>query len=56
MNQELLLDGANHPQGWLWTRQDTIAKEVSTGGAMIQNRTLPRFLKLPVPTPSYTEK
>ena len=43
-------------QGWLWTRQDTIAKEVSTGVAMIQNRTLPRFLKLPVPTPSYTEK
>lgn len=48
--------GKPSPQGWLWTRQDTIAKEVSTGVAMIQNRTLPRFLKLPVPTPSYTEK
>ena len=48
--------GQTIPQGWLWTRQDTIAKEVSTGVAMIQNRTLPRFLKLPVPTPSYTEK
>ena len=35
--------------GWEWIRDDRLAKEISTGVAMIENRTLPRFLKLPVP-------
>jgi len=42
--------------GWTWTRKDELAKEISSGVEMIQNRTLPRFLKLPVPSPNLISK
>ncbi len=38
--------------GWAWTRMDEIAKEVMTGVQMLKNRTMPRFLQLPLPQPS----
>jgi len=38
-------------QGWEWTRQDDLASEISTGIDMMKNRTLPRFLKLNLPSP-----
>lgn len=37
--------------GWKWTRQDELAPEISTGIDMMNNRTLPRFLELSLPTP-----
>lgn len=37
--------------GWQWTRQDELAKEISTGVSMMENRTLPRFINLPLPAP-----
>jgi hypothetical protein len=37
--------------GWQWTRNDELAKEITTGVSMIENRTLPRFIQLPLPLP-----
>ena len=48
--------GKPSPGGWTWTRKDELAKEISSGVQMIQNRTLPRFLKLPVPSPNIIGK
>jgi hypothetical protein len=39
-------------QGWQWTRQDELAKEIAVGVAMMENRALPSFLELPMPTPA----
>ena len=37
--------------GWIWTRKDDLAQEVSTGVQMMNNRAMPRFLELPLPAP-----
>ena len=37
--------------GWKWTRKDDLAVEISTGVDMVKNRTMPRFLTLPVLAP-----
>ena len=38
--------------GWQWTRQDELAKEISTGVSIMDNRAMPRFLELPISPPS----
>ena len=38
-------------QGWQWTRSDNLAREISTGVDMLNNRAMPRFLELPVISP-----
>ena len=38
-------------QGWQWTRSDSLAREISTGVDMLNNRAMPRFLELPVISP-----
>ena len=38
--------------GWQWTRQDELAKEISTGVSIMENRAMPRFLELPISSPS----
>ena len=43
--------GVPSRDGWKWTRKDDLAIEVSTGVEMVKNRTMPRFLKLPIPVP-----
>ena len=37
--------------GWKWIRMDELGSEISTGIDMMNNRSLPRFLELPVPMP-----
>jgi hypothetical protein len=37
--------------GWEWTRSDLLAREISTGVDMLNNRAMPRFLELPVAAP-----
>ena len=44
--------GKPSSKGWLWTRQDELAKEITHGVAMMRNQTLPRFLELPIPPPT----
>ena len=46
--------GQPNSTGWNWKRQDSLAKEISTGVDMVNNRTMPRFLKLPFPRPEGT--
>ena len=48
--------GQPSEKGWIWTRKDGIAKEISSGVAILENRALPRFLKLPIPIPVSTER
>lgn len=38
-------------RGWQWTRSDRLAREISTGVDMLNNRAMPRFLELPIPAP-----
>ncbi|MBT3665939.1 MAG: DUF3450 family protein [Opitutae bacterium] len=38
--------------GWQWTRKDELAQEITAGVSMMENRALPRFLKLPLPVPA----
>ena len=40
--------GKPSSNGWIWSRQDELAKEVSTGVAILENQALPRFLELPM--------
>ncbi|MAN36644.1 MAG: hypothetical protein CMI21_03325 [Opitutae bacterium] len=42
--------------GWNWTRDDSLASEVSAGVDLIKNRALPRFLELPLPSPERIER
>jgi len=42
--------------GWSWTRQDELAKEIANGVSIMENRALPRFLELPISTPSHSIK
>ena len=48
--------GKPSESGWNWTRQDELAKEISTGVSIMENRAMPRFLELPIPLPSKFEK
>jgi hypothetical protein len=48
--------GIPSENGWLWRRQDSLAREISTGVDMVNNRTMPRFLKLPFPKPEGGKK
>ena len=43
--------GLPSDSGWIWTRKDDIAREVTTGVQMMNNRAMPRFLELPLPAP-----
>ncbi len=43
--------GLPSPSGWKWVRKDEIAREVTTGVQMVNNRAMPRFLDLPMPAP-----
>ncbi len=47
--------GAASDNGWVWTRQDKLANEISYGVAILENRSLPRFLNLPIPVPASLE-
>ena len=43
--------GSPSKSGWVWQRDDSLALEISTGVDMLNNRAMPRFLKLPFPQP-----
>ena len=43
--------GSPSKSGWVWKRDDSLALEISTGVDMVNNRAMPRFLKLPFPQP-----
>ena len=43
--------GSPSKNGWVWKRDDSLALEISTGVDMVNNRAMPRFLKLPFPQP-----
>jgi hypothetical protein len=43
--------GTPSTSGWKWVRKDSIAREVTTGVHMMNNRAMPRFLNLPVSAP-----
>jgi len=53
VNESGTVSGYGTPtsRGWEWTRMDEIAKEVTTGVQMLNNRTMPKFLQLPLPSP-----
>ena len=53
VNESGTVSGYGTPtsRGWKWTRMDEIAKEVTTGVQMLNNRTMPKFLQLPFPSP-----
>lgn len=53
VNESATVAGYGVPldSGWKWTRSDGLAREVSTGVDMLNNRAMPRFLELPVPVP-----
>ncbi|MFL2938778.1 MAG: DUF3450 family protein [Opitutales bacterium] len=53
VNESGTVSGYGTPtsKGWAWTRMDEIAKEVTTGVQMLNNRTMPKFLQLPLPSP-----
>jgi hypothetical protein len=42
--------------GWKWTRMDSLASEISAGVDLMNNRALPRFLELPIPSPKRIER
>jgi hypothetical protein len=54
VNDSGTVAGWGNPEknGWQWTRQDELAKEITTGVSMMENRALPRFIKLPLPVPA----
>ncbi len=53
VNESGTVAGYGQPgeNGWKWTRSDPLAREISTGVDMLNNRTMPRFLELPVGAP-----
>ena len=58
VNESGTVSGYGKPSknGWFWKRQDTLAVEISTGVDMLNNRSMPRFLKLPFPKPQGGER
>ena len=52
--QVRLLDMENRRTGWIWTRMDSLASEISTGVDLMKNRALP--LPLPGTTSSQARK
>ena len=48
--------GEPGPEGWKWSRVDSLASEISTGVDLMKNRALPRFLNLPLPAPKRIER
>ena len=48
--------GSPSKKGWVWKRDDSLAQEISTGIDMVNNRAMPRFLKLPFPQPEETNQ
>lgn len=48
--------GIPDEKGWKWTRKDEIASEVKTGVEMVNNRTMPKFLSLPLLSPEIIDK
>ena len=53
VNESGTVAGYGQPtqDGWKWIRMDELGSEISTGIDMMNNRSLPRFLELPVPMP-----
>jgi hypothetical protein len=53
VNESGTVAGYGQPKnsGWVWTRSDGLAREISTGVDMLNNQAMPRFLELPVPAP-----
>ena len=53
VNESATVAGYGQPtqDGWKWIRMDELGSEISTGIDMMNNRSLPRFLELPVPMP-----
>ncbi len=53
VNESGTVAGYGQPgdKGWQWTRSDKLAREISTGVDMLNNRAMPRFLELPVSAP-----
>ena len=53
VNESGTVAGYGQPgdRGWQWTRSDSLAKEISIGVDMLNNRAMPRFLELPIPAP-----
>jgi hypothetical protein len=43
--------GSPSQNGWIWKRDDSLAREIATGVDMLNNQAMPRFLKLPFPEP-----
>ena len=58
VNESGTVAGFGQPgeNGWEWTRSDGLAREISTGVDMLNNRAMPRFLELPVPAPAAAKK
>ena len=58
VNESGTIAGYGQPgtDGWNWTRDDSLASEVSAGVDLMKNRALPRFLELPLPSPERIER
>ena len=58
VNESGTVAGYGQPgeSGWQWTRSDGLAREISTGVDMLNNRAMPRFLELPLPAPAEVKK
>ena len=58
VNESGTVAGYGQPResGWQWTRSDGLAREISTGVDMLNNRAMPRFLELPLPAPAEAKK
>jgi len=53
VNESGTVAGYGQPgeNGWKWKRSDPLAREISTGVDMLNNRAMPRFLELPFSAP-----
>ena len=58
VNESSTVAGYGQPgdKGWQWTRSDRLAREISTGVDMLNNRAMPRFLELPLPAPQRIDR
>ena len=58
VNESGTVAGYGQPgdRGWQWTRSDSLAREISTGVDMLNNRAMPRFLELPIPAPQRIDR
>ena len=58
VNESGTVAGYGQPgdRGWQWTRSDRLAREISTGVDMLNNRAMPRFLELPIPAPQRIDR